>query len=434
VDLLLILAMTVVAALLLGANLVHSGRTNLYSAKNLFLVVWFYYGFSIGLDLFFEAELSYKPGEANLTDYANYDVLVFIMSQYMLCGAAFLLAYTLRRSVSANDIVDRTFDFRLPPLWFIVLLHILALGTFVHFFWGMDRMARLALTQQSPLYKLVCLIVPITHVLDILIIMRGNKSQARAAWGMAILLGLVTGNRSDVLLLFLVALFRWRPPIGGWRLMGSTAACGITLYTLKTIYAMLFAWSGGEPFSWDLLVGSLPGSLSSLDASASYLISAFYLGQDSPLWLGRSYVEIPLMLTWPRFLGGYDVSTLSETYVATYQTMMAERGGSMAFSAIAEAWLNFSYLGAPLLGFAWGLAAHCFDKRPRGVAFYIFLFMTARLFRSDFATLYKNWIVVWGTLFVVSIAGLVVYSLIFDEHSRRLWAGRRSAADRRQWV
>jgi hypothetical protein len=88
----------------------------------------------------------------------------------------------------------------------------------------------------------------------------------------------------------------------------------------------------------------------------------------------------------------------------------------MAFSAIAEAWLNFGWLGPVLLGHVWGAAARFFDGRSRGICYYLFLILTVRLFRSDFATLYKNWIVVWGSLFCVAIVLLIVYTVLTEAH------------------
>ena len=278
----------------------------------------------------------------------------------------------------------------------------------------MTRMERSNLAAISTYYKFVSLLVPIVLILDIVIMTTsGNEKKSRLAALLMLPLALVTGHRTYVLFVFLIAAFRWRPRIGARTLVAATA-CGLFVFIGKTAYGIGLSWFQGETVSLAMFYEYSQLSLSDLDAGASCWIAMFYTQEPSPLWLGYSYVQLPIDITWPRFLGGSSVSTLAESYVWRYHVDFASRGGGLAFSAIAEAWLNFGYLGAVFLGAFWGTAARYFDSRQRDIPFYIFLLIIVRLFRSDFATLYKNWVLVWGSMFFVVMVGLIVYTVLAD--------------------
>jgi hypothetical protein len=286
-------------------------------------------------------------------------------------------------------------------------------------------MTRMALAQTSTEHKLLALVVPLALAFDIAIIINCDDSRAPLAWGLSLIISLITGNRVYVLLAFLVAVYRWRPKLGGWKLLAMGTSCGVVLFSFKLAYAVWLAWWHGNRIDPRMIYDNMQMSLSALDAQASYLICLFYLQGPSPLWMGSTYYEIPFYLTWPRFLGGHDVSTLAESYIRTHHNLIAVRGGGMAFSAIAEAWLNFGWLGTVFLGNLWGMAARFFDGRSRGICYYLFLILTVRLFRSDFATLYKNWIIVWGSLFVVALILLMAYTVLTEARHLSCHAGGR---------
>jgi hypothetical protein len=411
VELFAIFAMTVTAFVVFGLLIAGSQDTNLYSVRNLFMAVWLYYGFAIGVDLLTGAELQYTPGEAHMMDPSTWRSVAFVMWNYILCGATFLLAYTVL-GVGPPRVLDQTYRFSLPPDIILLALNVLAATVFYSTFFDMSRMERLSVASTSPIHKFVCLLIPLALALDIVVMIAGKGRKAVIAFFAAVLISLVTGNRNYVLIAFTVAAFRWRPAVRGWKLVGMVATCAAIVFSFKTAYAVGQGWLLGEKVDLAMIYENLQFSLSGLDAGASYLIAIFYTNQDSPWWLGESYLLRPLYMTWPRFLGGIEVSTLAEEYIWSYHADIASQGGAMAFSAIAEAWLNFSYVGAALLGVFWGVVARIFDSRPRGIAFYILLLMVIRVFRSDFATIYKNWGLVWGVLFVVVLLALSTYTVL----------------------
>jgi hypothetical protein len=407
-----ILAMTLAAAAVCLLSLWES-RGNPYTAKNLFLAAWLYYGFSAGFDLLTGAEVPYKWGEVDLLGPAARGDTARVMLHYWTCGAAFLIAYHIGRRRSGLP-VDRSYGIQVPPAWMLVAVHVAVAAVFAAFFLDMDRMTRAAMVQASARHKFLLLLVPLVLALDMVLIVQCRDRCGRLAWALSLALSLITGNRVYVLLVFLVAVYRWRPRLTGWKLASMIGGCALVIFSFKIAYSVGLGWWQGDRVDASMIYANLQFSLAALDAHASYLISVFYLRQASPLWLGASYCEIPWCLTWPRFLGGHDVRTLAEMYMQTYHPDLAARGGGMAFSAISEAWLNFAGAGPILLGLVWGVATRCFDRARRGCAFYVFLFMTARLFRSDFATLYKNWIVVWGLLFASVLALLAAYTILLQ--------------------
>lgn len=409
-----ITAMTLFAIVMYCWLIASSHQTNLYSLRNLFLTVWLYYGFAVGIDILTGAEIPYRAGEVYMMDPSTWGSVAFVMWSYVLCGVSFIATYLVMQGSQEIRPIELKYDLRTPPEWCLLLLHVAALYIYVEVLFGLDRMERIAMSQLFASYKFATLVVPLMLALDILVVLTERGRKAVVAIGLALLLAFVTGNRNYILFVFLVAAFHWRPALRGWKLVGMVSTCAFLVITFKTLYAVAHDWAMGGRVDAKMFYDNLQMTLSGLDAYASYVIAAFYTDQPSPLWLGKSYFQTPILLAWPRFLGGINVSTLAEDYVWRYHTAMAARGGAMAFSAIAEAWLNFGYFGSALLGVFWGAIANFFDRRPRGVMYCIVLLMIARLFRSDAASLFKNWVLVWGAMFVVALTVLTIYTVIVE--------------------
>lgn len=408
----LISAMTLMATLMFLWVIASSQQTNLYSLKNLFLAVWLYYGFAVGIDLLSGAEIPYTNGEIYMMDQANWPRVAFVMWCYLICGIAFLVTYAVMQGNRPSQPLELRYTLHTPPEWAIVLIHVLVAYFYIKIFFGLDRMERLAMASRYTSYKFGQLLIPLAMSMDIITILCGNKRKSMLCIALALLLALVTGNRSYVMLVVLVGTFHFRPALHGWKLFGIVGSCGFMVFAFKTLYAVSLAWYLGDRVDMEMIYENLHLTLSGLDADASYSIAMFFTSHESPLWLGSSYVKTPILLAWPRFLGGIEVTTLAEDYVWSYHILTAKKGGALAFSAIAESWLNFSYLGPILLGAGWGAISNYLDNRARGIAYFIAILMIARLFRSDAASLVKNWILVWGAMFFIAMLLLTIYSVL----------------------
>ena len=89
----LITAMTCFAIISFVWLIASSQHKNLYSLRNLFLAVWLYYGFAVGIDLLTGAEIPYTSGEVYMMDPTTWDEVAFVMWCYLMCGIAFVVTY-----------------------------------------------------------------------------------------------------------------------------------------------------------------------------------------------------------------------------------------------------------------------------------------------------------------------------------------------------
>ena len=422
-----ITAMTCLAIVAFCWAIAGSMRNNLYSLRNVFLAAWLYYGFSVGIDLMTGATIPWVPGEVYMADPSSWDSVAFVMACFIVCGIAFLATYSLLQGGHSMKPVELRYDLQAPPEWALVLIHCIAAWIYSEWFLGMDRMSRIAMIQMQVTYKFAVLVVPLALAMDILIMLSANNRKAVTAIVLAIILSLLSGNRTYVMLMLFVAAFRWQPSVTGWKLVAGVVGAIMMLFSMKTLYGVGVVWWQGNRIDARMIYDQLQLTLSGMDAHASYAIAIFYTDHESPMWWGSSYLQKPVLMAWPRFLGGIEVSTLAEEYVWKYHTQTAERGGGLAFSAMAEAWLNFGQMGPLLLGVFAGAVTNFFDRRPRGVIYFTVLFMVARLFRSDAASLVKNWVLVWGTMFVLAMTALTLYTVFVEYDRSRLFSpsGRR---------
>jgi len=260
-----------------------------------------------------------------------------------------------------------------------------------------SRQTRSLLLDQDISFKILSVMLLLARALDLIfIVVSDDRRQATVVMIAGTLLGVIVGDRTWALFFPLVLLMRYNVKINRRQLIGIAFVGFLLVVSWKTIYARALAFfTTGTPFYFP---ESLPYlSLSRIDATSSFRIFATFLKMgNSPYWLGSTYVKIPLAITWPRFLTDDPVLTLSEQYIWSFVPDAAARGAGMGFSALAESWLNFGFLGPILLGLTWGLLARFVDHKRRGLSFFVMAIMTIRLFRSDFASLYKNWVVLLG--------------------------------------
>jgi len=397
---------------------------------NIFFFVWSYYTFSVPIDLMLGLKVAGlgRHGE-NLPDLNESYMLPYVMeavAYYLLCALFFWLAYKIivpRRGKRVTG--DKEYHVFLPPLWLMILIHMIALVMLINFSWGLDRQGRALLAGESVIYKFFGIFIELIKALDSLYIIASNNRRASLYGLLGVsILGLAQGSRTTMLLFVLMFVARWRIRFSRKQLLLLVFLVLPLLAYWKLIYGYIIeSYAGYDPVLQ--LQRYAPNiSLSNLEASSSFTILVDYLSRGNcPYWLGSSYIEIPLSLTLPRFLSETRVLTLAENYISTVAPQVFERGGGMGFSSVAESWLNFGVWGPAVLGTIWGTLARFFDSRRRGIAFYVLALMTYRLFRSDFASLYKSWIVVFGGTLVVVFLLLSLFHL-FAKEFRKTFARR----------
>ena len=406
-----------------------TARNNPYSLRTLFLLVWFAYGFSVGIDLLMGCEIRVLFNQIDLNDPSWNKEIHLAMLLYLACGFSFLVTYQLLGSQELEPI-DQKFPFQIPPAWLLLGIGLAVIGIYVQQFLGMTRIERAAATSESLFLKGLVFSILLLTAFYMLIVLACDDKRAWLAVGMIIFLGLVTGTRNYILMGLFVGAFRWRPQVKPVRIAVLGSGALFTLMFYKFIYGYLLMLYNQEHVSLMAMFDQYYRfSLSGMDPLPSYTIIADVL-QDDPQWyLGRTYWEKSLLLTWPRFLGSFEVYTLGEIYTMETRRLNHD-DGQLAYASIAEAWLNFGYAGPFILGIVWAACARYFDSRPRGIAYFIFAIMTWRVFRSDFASMYKNWIIVLGFCFLVSYIAMKIYTMLVAPSQRNLGgvtsAGRMS--------
>lgn len=392
---------------------------HVFSMHNIFFFAWLYYALSVPIDVVLGLELRIPFGVPDLNAAQMHPYLVQIFLYYLSCGLFFYVAYRIVLPGRAKLGNDKNYDVWLPPLWLILLVNVLALSVYVGLVWRVTRLERIVLFNTRVPYKLFSVSVTFVKAFDLLymIVCKDRKASIYLLAALVIFSFLEAGRTGSVIFAMLFVA-RWRISLSKVKLLlFLVLALAFVIYWRPLCMYAQDRYAGGDRRFWE--IRTPPISLSGIDATSSWIIFADHLSVgNSPYWLGSSYVKIPLLLTWPRFLSKNPVMTLAEQYMFTFRPKRAARGSRMGFSALCESWLNFGLLGPALLGMVWGTLSKFFDSRPRGITFYIFAFITYRLFRSGAAELYKSYIVVFGGCTLIAY---VVLSLLAPPRAHGTW-------------
>ena len=393
------LAIVTIPAACIVAGWLLSGRFSVGTMRHLFFLVIAYYALCVPLDLVVGFEL--RGGReflADLNDPLFRTDIAIVLIWYGLTFVGFCAAYHLggapgprvEEQGGAGTALD---ELPLPPLWLALGINAACLVVYLAVFEWMPRIDRLFLARQATFYKLVSLVVTLTYAFNFLYVLRQPDRRA-ARWMVAasLVFSLYSGGRMWGAAMVLFYLVRYRVVLRRWQ----AAALGGTFVLASLVWKELAYrfWETGR-FGWGGFVDDV--GLSRLEGIQSWVMAVeIFRDGPCPWWWGWSYAVLPLELTWPRFLLEHPPATLSEQYALAWRPTLFEMGGGIGFSAVGEAWLNFGKAGPFLLGAVWGRAARFFDRRPPGPATIVFFLLTVRLFRSDFGSLYKSWIVLFG--------------------------------------
>lgn len=389
-----IAAMTIIAFVILNAWF-SERRLVISRTGDVFMLTWFYYGFAIAIDILLGLEIQGIPGMTDFSDDASRELLVHVLAYYLLCGGAFFIAYSVGRK--AQQPIRATSSVLLPPLPIIVAAHVVLLLLLAHAgYFGLTRPQRMLLISDSTSLRLMLHSMAILRAIDlIIIILSDRRSYVLGTTVAAICLGLASGGRMELMSVLLILVLKYRLSCGRVKFATAVVALLAIFACWKSTYHYVYSHFF-EPGTDRQVLEFANTSLSGIDSYASSLIAVTVLEEECPYYLGRTYTYDVVQAALPREWRDLDFLPLSQQFDWDYLPQRAEEGISMAFSSITEAWLNFGLLGPILLGMVVGVAAKFIDSRPRGVAFYIFALMVFRLFRSDFASLCKNWIVIYG--------------------------------------
>jgi hypothetical protein len=413
----LIAAMTLIAFLLLNAWF-SERRLIISRTGDVFMLAWFYYGFAIAIDILLGLEIQGIPGMSDFSDDSSRELLVYVLGYYLLCGGAFFLAYVwlgkTPRSLRPSQPVI------LPPLPVLIGAHVVLLVLLTQAgYFGLTRPQRMLLISDSLPLRLMVHSMAVLRAIDlVVIVLSTRKNYVLGAAAAAICLGLASGGRMELMSIILILVLKYRFSCSRVKFAAVIVALLAVFACWKTTYQYVYDHFF-EPGTNRSVLEYANTSLSGIDSYASSLIAVIGLEEECPYYLGKTYTYDIVQAALPREWRDADFLPLSQQFDWDYLPERAEEGISMAFSAIAESWLNFGVLGPLLLGLVFGIAARVIDTRPRGVAFYIFALVVFRLFRSDFASLCKNWIVIYGGTMIACYCACVMLTYLLK--------GRQSA-------
>ena len=378
------------------------GRFEVSSMRHVFLIVAGYFALCVPVDLLIGLEL--RGGREFLADLNDElfrpDILRGLLL-YTECLVCFLAAYALSPNSKSPQREIRSLGIHAPPLWIAMTINIACLLFYLYVFGNFARIDRMELARQSASYKLMTLSVTFTFAFNFLYLLKTEqKNNARWIVAFAVFFSFLTGGRIWAAAMVLFYIFRFRISLGRLQVIGVA-----TVFVVASLI-----WKEASAHFWEtgrFLIYADPENLyglSRFEGIQSWVMTVEILhDQAPPYWMGWSYIVLPAELLWPRFLVEFPPQTLSETYGEFLRPTFFDSGGGIGFSAIGEAWLNFGFIGPGLLGLTWGLAAKWIDQRPKGLMLIGFFIMTLRLFRSDFGSLFKSWIVIFGVALVLVV-------------------------------
>ncbi len=419
----LIAAMTLIAFVMLNAWF-SERRITLSRTGDVFMLTWFYYGFAVAIDILMGLEIQRVPGMTNFSDDASRRLLIEVLGYYLMCGAAFCVAYacigTSRRTLPTTRPVV------LPPVSLIIIAHVVLLSLQVRFdYLNLTRSERILLIADSLPLRLLMLSDSLLRAMDlVIIILSTQKKHVVVTTVAALCLGLASGGRMELMSVALILLLKYRMSCGRLRFAAAIVALLGAFAGWKSIHQYASAQLNGTEAghdTWEYTSTSLSG----IESYASSLVAVTAVEGECPYYYGKTYTYDVLQAALPGEWRDTRFLPLSQAFDWDYLPHLAEQGISMAFSAIAEAWLNFGVVGPILLGLAFGVAAKVIDSGRRGVVFYVFALMTFRLFRSDFASLCKNWIVIYGGAMCACFLACMLLTHLLDSRRRNQRAVRR---------
>ena len=427
------LFVVVVLALLLGVLAWFLRRRFCFDGVKIIVVItWAYYTLSVPLDLFFGFNVDGSYDLPDLSDARHFSSLILVTAYSVLFLASYLAAYSLvfrKRVRTASTLPQRHRHLCLPAVPVLYVIVFALVTAYVCRFDTIHRGMIGEMTRTDVSLTLLSLCVDIATAASVVYIIESKtRLQALLALPAGLIMALLTGGRSALIIPVCVYLLRFRVEFKGMAVKRVAIVVFVmfVLVYFKTIY---HAWAVHRQYGETVsLADQLPdfgfSKFESIDAVA-YFVLVLEEGPP-PMWMGKTYTEIPVRNTLPRFMGDWSVPTLAQSYAKTLIPNYETDPHGMGFSALAESWLNFGVLGPMFLGVFWGLLSSYFDNHERRTAFYVFAIMCLRLFRTDFASLYKTWVVVFVFSLAVVYGFLYMYSLLLPQRRTRRRIGRAS--------
>tara|TARA_B100000900_G_scaffold415351_1_gene444948 strand:+ start:867 stop:2021 length:1155 start_codon:yes stop_codon:yes gene_type:complete len=357
------------------------------------------------LDLSLGLKIPTKPLFLNFNNYNNSVVILEMLIYYILLAIAFYVGYTSFNYPNNRDRGRKVLDDFNSYGWVIIIFINLFITVIYLDSTSIYSKAQKSLLARSDLSVFSITMLPTLAQSISIIYILGNKRRLlnNLIFLSIIFLSLMTGDRSNVVIIFLIFMSINDLRFSFKQIMIIAPVAIFFLLYWKVIYFEIiqFIFFGEK---MDFFYYTPKGGISSAEFISATNILAFTItNPPNQLLMGVSYVLTPIMLAIPRFLFDFGVTTMAENFVLNNFPDIAARGNAMGFSIIAESLINFGRMGPIIIGCFWGGIAKILDSRKKDIIFVIGLFIFMKLFRADFATLIKSHMIVFGGIcFILS--------------------------------
>ena len=356
----------------------------------------------------------------------SYDILRVILAFYL-----FFLGLLIGKSISRRRFKIKYKIVNLSrlqkhiesvPIWpFVILLTaylVYYIGKDISFLFnnlelsgGSTKQIRLAISETGSIqYKLLAFSANIFFAFNVLLLLSRRITLRLFAFVMIFVLSVYRGDRGDIVLALIVlcVFHRFARP----SLIKTTfLVSGLMLFftSFKPMYNYFF----------ENITGVADAALSSynfgfyfsrIETLSAFEISNYVLTKyDQAYQFGQSYFFAPLTFI-PRFIADFSDLRISRMYK---EIIAPGQEGYFGFSPIAEAYVNFGWLGILFIGIIFSFIYSVLELHRLSLVNVLSFFFIFRFFRSDFASSFKMNYFVYGTAMVVSCIILLLFIKLF---------------------
>lgn len=277
---------------------------------------------------------------------------------------------------------------------------------------GSVKQIRLAISETGSVqYKLFGFSANIFFAFNLLLLLSKRFTLRCIAFFMILVIAVYRGDRGDIVLA-LVALCVYhrfpRPSL---------------LKTIFSVFGLIGFFVFFKPtynYFFERIIGTSDAPSSSynfefyfsrIETLSAFEITNYVLTTyDQAYLLGKSYFVAPLTFI-PRFIADFSDLRISRIYK---EILAPDQEGYFGFSAIAEAFVNFGWVGIVFVGIIFSFIFSILKLERLSIFNLLSFFFIFRFFRSDFASSFKMNYLVYGTAMAVSCVLLYIIILLLS--------------------
>jgi hypothetical protein len=384
-----------------------------------FYFIWFFYTFSLPIDLILGFTIKNNSLYPNFNNFENDIIILEMIIHHLFVALGFYIGYKINFNSNSNYKRNDAMKFDSYGWILIVGLNFLILFQYLDATFSLSKADKYLIAKTDSNMFTITLLPTIAQSLSIIYILKNDRRRINNLIFVSLfLLSIFTGDRSNVVILGLIYFSIFNVKFSISKIILALPFVFFYLFFWKAIYHEIIQYLYfNKPI--DLFAYTPDGGISSVEfISATNILGYTIVNQPENLLFGLSYFVTPLLLSIPRILFETGVLTLAEKFVIDFLPDLAARGNAVGFSMIAESLLNFGRFGPIMLGVFWGVVGSFLDNRNKDIFFIIGLFAFMKLFRADFATLVKSYIIVFGSISLVCSIFLYFSKMLINDFKK----------------